>query len=119
MFGHYTYLGLTLIFTLPLILFLWWRHGRRLWRSRRLIFLATVMAVVYGFFVWPFGLRWHCWGYSEEHILGMRIFGTVLEDLVWWACIAFLFSSFITVAAAAEEKGWPVLRTVLTSEPRP
>lgn len=118
MFGQYTYLGLTLIFTLPLILFLWWRHSGRLWRERGLIAVTTACAVVYGFLVWPFGLRWGCWGYSEDHLLGVRIFGTVLEDLVWWACIAFLFSSFIVVAASAEDEGRPVLRSVFCREPR-
>ena len=113
MLGKFTYLGYTLIFTWPLIAFLWWRHADRLRPALRLIGLVTGLATVYGFFVWPYGLSWGCWAYSEDHILGIRILGTVFEDLVWWACIAFLFASFVVVVAGLEDSGAPIIRSLL------
>lgn len=104
MFGKFTYLGLTLIFTGPLIAYLWRRFPSALRRGRRAILSLTGLAVLYGFFVWPLGLLWGCWAYSEDKILGLRAFGAVFEDLVWWACIAFLYAGYVHVAAAAEDR---------------
>jgi hypothetical protein len=113
MFGNFTYLAYTLIFTVPLIAFLWRRHGARLWQARRLIVTATALVTAFGFFVWPYGLVWKCWEYSPTRILGVIIFGTVLEDVVWWLCISFLFACTVTLLAQFEDEGKPLIAALL------
>ena len=119
MFGKLTYLTYTLVFTLPLISFLWWRHYDRLRRHVLLISAATALSLVYCVLVWPLGLEWECWTYAEDKITGLELFGTVVDDLVWWACITFLFASFAVISAAIEETGRPVIRGIWTgADPR-
>ena len=113
MFGKFTYLAYTLIFTVPLIAFLWWRQGKRLWAARRVLAVTTLLVTAFGFLVWPYGLAWKCWDYAPEKILGVSIFGTVLEDLVWWLCISFLFACTVTMLAEFEEEGKPLLATLV------
>ncbi len=116
MFGNATYLGYTLIFTVPLMAFLWWRHGTRLWKERRLIAAATAVVTVFGFLVWPYGLAWKCWEYSPSKILGITIFGTVFEDIAWWLCISFLFACTVALLARFEDEGKQPIAALLTGK---
>ncbi len=118
MFGELTYLTYTLVFTLPLISFLWWRHYARLRKHVLLIGTATALSLVYCVLVWPLGLTWECWTYAEDKITGLEVLGTVLDDLVWWAYITFLIASFTVVSAAIEETGRPVIRSIWTGADR-
>jgi hypothetical protein len=113
MFGHFTYIVLTLIFTVPLTIFLWWRHFTMLWQAKGFVALVTALATLYGFFVWPYGLAWKCWAYSEDRILGPRVLGTVLDDLVWWVCITLITASFVVVSTKFERDGKPLIKSIL------
>ena len=113
MFGHFTYLAYTLLFTVPLLALLWRHHGARLWQARRLIAIATTLVTLFGWVLWPYGLLWKCWGYSPDKILGITLFGTVLEDVVWWFCIALLFACTIALLAQFEDEGKPLMTTLL------
>jgi len=113
MFGKLTYLIYTLIFTVPLITFLWWRHYIILRRCLPVIGAITTLALAYCILVWPLGLTWGCWSYAGDRILGLRILGVDLEDLVWFACIAWLYGSFAVVSSEYEEAGKPLIRGIL------
>lgn len=110
MFGKASYFLYTLIFTLPLISALWIYYFPSLKRNFGIPFLATFLLTLYGFFLWPLGLKWQTWAYSSEKILGVQILGTYLEDILWWLLICFLLSSFATIFAEKEEEQKPVLK---------
>jgi len=103
MFGHSSYLLYTAIFTLPLIFILWIYQFSSLKRNLKTVLATTFLLTLYGFFLWPVGLIWKTWAYSSEKILGIKILGTHIEDILWWFLIVFLLSSF-TVAMAEKER---------------
>lgn len=104
MFGQYSYLFYTLIFTLPLTFILWVYYFPLLQKNSRVVFLTTFILTLYGFFLWPLAIDWKAWAYSPDKILGVKIFDTHLEDILWWFLIVFLLSSFAVVLAQKEEK---------------
>lgn len=110
MFGQYTYLFYTLIFTLPFIFFLWIYYYQILRGNIRTILIVTFILTLYGFFLWPTGLIWGTWAYNSKKLLGITVFGTVLEDIIWWVVIALLLTSFTIVVAKKEEKRESLLK---------
>lgn len=69
-----------------------------------IVLLTTMILTFYGFFLWPTGLVWKTWEYNHQKILGLTIFGTVLEDIAWWFLISFLISSFTIIMMKKEEQ---------------
>lgn len=110
MFGKFTYLYYTLIFTLPLIAFLWIYFYRILKKNVATIFVTTILLTTYGFLIWSTGLAWGTWAYNGEKILGVSIFGTVLEDIVWWSLTSFLLASFAIVMMKKEQQKERLMR---------
>lgn len=110
MFGKFTYLFYTLLFTTPLMLFLWIYFYKILNKHIRVILATTALLTVYGFFLWPLGLAWGTWAYNDEKLLEITIFGTVLEDIIWWFCISFLLTSFAIISIYKEEKNERILK---------
>lgn len=110
MFGKFTYLYYTLIFTIPLILFLWFYFLTILKKNLLSIAITTALLTLYGFFLWPTGLAWKTWVYNGEKILGVSIFGTVLEDIVWWLFISLLLASFAIVMIKKEQQKERLMR---------
>lgn len=110
MFAKFTYLFYTLLFTVPLIFFLWFYFYRILRKNLIAVLTTTFILTLYGFFLWPTGLVWNTWAYNSEKILGATILGTVLEDILWWFLIAFLLASFALVMAKKEEAHEGILR---------
>lgn len=104
MFDKFTYLFYTLIFTIPFILFLWAYYFKVLKKNFIIILLTTVILTFYGFFLWPAGLTWKTWEYNNQKILGLTIFGTVFEDIVWWFLISFLISSCTIIIMKKEDQ---------------
>jgi hypothetical protein len=58
-------------------------------------------------------LDWKCWAYEESRIIGLRVLNTVVEDIVWWACIVWLFASFVFASARFEEENQSLVRGIL------
>ncbi|PIZ42257.1 hypothetical protein COY34_03145 [candidate division WWE3 bacterium CG_4_10_14_0_2_um_filter_42_8] len=113
MFGHGTYLFYTLIFTLPLIGFLWFFYRPILRPCLKKILGLSLLATFYGFLVWPYGLKMSCWGYSEAKILNITLFGVVLEDIVWWFLVTWLLISFVTVSLHFENRKQSFLASLI------
>ncbi|MBU6414939.1 diacylglycerol kinase [Patescibacteria group bacterium] len=111
MFGHFTYLGYDMLFTIPLILFLMLRSGASVRKHCFVIAVSTVLLTAYGFLIWPIGLRWGTWQYHPEKMLGVAVFGTHLEDILWWLLTALLFVSFIAVSSECEKDEHSFLRS--------
>ena len=112
MFEQYTYLGYTLMFTLPPIALLWVRaeFSQTMRKDLAGILLATAIISVYGSAIWPLAIRWDCWSYEESRILNRKLFGYVfVEDVVWWVLVSFLFASFVSLATRWEESGRDVV----------
>lgn len=106
MFGRFTYLGYDLLFTLPLILFLWLRGGTAIRKHWFAIAASAALLTYYGFLIWPVGLRWGTWQYHQEKMLGIMVFGVHLEDILWWLLTVLLFASFIAVSSEYEKDGY-------------
>jgi undecaprenol kinase len=112
MFEQYTYLGYTLMFTLPPIALLWIRaeFSQTMRKDLAGILLATAIISVYGSAIWPLAIRWGCWSYQESRILNRKLFGYVfIEDVVWWVLVSFLFASLVSLSTRWEESGRDVV----------
>lgn len=113
MFGHFTYFLYTLIFTLPLIVFLWSFYRQILIPVSKKVLVITLLATFYGFLIWPYGLKMACWAYSSQKILNFNVLGVVFEDLVWWFLICLLLVSFIFVSAHFEDEKQSLFSSLL------
>ena len=112
MLEHYSYLGYTLMFSLPPIALLWVRaeFARAMRKDLAGILLATAIISVYGSAIWPLAIRWGCWSYQETRILNCKLFGYVfVEDVVWWLLVSFLFASFVSLSTRWEDSGRDVV----------
>lgn len=106
MFEELSYLGYTLLFTVPFLLFFWLRKEffDILKKSRKAIILSTLLLTLYGSVIWTVALQWGAWSYNPDKITRFKILGVFIEDITWWFLIGLLFSSFISIAAHYEEK---------------
>jgi undecaprenol kinase len=112
MFEHYSYLGYTLMFCLPPIIFLWVRaeFARTMRKDLAGILLATAILSLYGSAIWPLAIRWGCWSYRETRILNRKLLGYVfVEDVVWWLLVSFLVASFVSLSTRWEDSGRDVV----------
>lgn len=107
MFGDYSYLAYTLLFCVPLIAYIWLRN------EFFHILKKRIFAILCGTFVWTM-IGPHLW-YVAMHVerlqsweykktIPVQLFGYIyVEDVVWWFCVAFLFSSFWVVSTHYED----------------
>lgn len=115
MFGNATYLFYTLIFCIPPLLALWLngKFSAILRKRLRPILVSTLVLTGYGNIIWPIARENGAWSYHSEKILGIQFFHRiVLEDIIWWACIGFLFSSFVALSAYYEERGIDIVTSI-------
>lgn len=105
MFGRFTYLGYDLLFTVPLIIFLFLRGHDALRKHIFVVAITTILLTLYGSFIWPRGLQTGTWRYNPEKMLGVLIFGVHGEDILWWFLTTLLYASFIAVSSAHEQDG--------------
>lgn len=56
------------------------------------------------------GLHTKAWSYDPNKFLGIFILGTVLDDIIWWACIFLLEISAIVVLLKKFDKKEPLLK---------
>jgi len=107
MFENLSYLGYTLIFTIPPIALLWLRREffEILIKNLKSITLSAFILTFYGSIVWSIGISMGTWSYGGDKILNIKLFNFVfIEDVIWWFLISFLFASFITVSAHYEDR---------------
>lgn len=107
MLVNMTYILFTLFFCIPPIIFLWARKDFLpiLAGNKKEIIITTMLITLYGSFVWPIAERLEFWVYNPKRISGVMIYTVLLDDIIWWVCVSFLFSSFIAISAHYEEKG--------------
>ncbi len=113
MFGHSSYVGYTVLFTIPPLVLLRLRaEFRAILAARvRAIAVATLALTAYGSVVWPAALDAGAWSYRTDRITGVELFGYVLlDDVVWWALVAWLMSSFVVLSAHFEDRGVDLVR---------
>lgn len=97
MFGKFTYLGYTLLFTVPLIFITWVYYWQILKKKIKVITFLVVLISFYGSILMTVALHVHAWSYNSEKFLGIYFFGVVMEDMIWWFCILLLEVSAIIV----------------------
>ncbi len=108
MFDHLTYVGYTLLFCVPAFLLMWLRAEffAVLRRQLKAIVLTTLILTLYGSLIWPVALKYGAWAYDPNKITGMRLFDYVfLDDVLWWFCVGWLFSSFVVLSRHYERHG--------------
>lgn len=110
MFGKFTYLSYTLIFTLPLMVVIWVYYWHILKKFIKLIFFLVLILTFYGSIMMTAGLANKSWSYDPHKFLGIFILGAVLDDIIWWACILSLEISVIIVLLTKKEKKEPILK---------
>lgn len=97
MFGKFTYLFYTLMFTLPLIFIMWLYYWPILKKAILPIFLMVAVFTIYGSVMMTVALHVKAWSYSSDRFLGIYIFGAVLEDILWWFVIFILEISCVII----------------------
>lgn len=103
MFGTYSYLLYTLLFSLPLLVFLWTRFFSLLKENIRSILYSTLVWTILGPILWRIAMNMKAWEYKKTS--GIMVFNIFfIEDILWWFCIGLLFSSFWALSTASEDK---------------
>ncbi len=108
MFERLSYVGYTALFCLPPLILLWLRREfLEVLRPRlRPILLATAALTLYGSAIWPIALDRGAWAYGADRITGLELAGRVLlDDVLWWALVGLLFSSFVALSVEYERRG--------------
>lgn len=108
MFGTSSYVGYTLLFTVPPLVLLWLRAEFRAVLLARVpaIAVATLLLTAYGSLIWPVALDVGAWSYRGDRITGVELADYVLlDDVLWWALVSWLMSSFVVVSADFEDRG--------------
>ncbi|HEX3081855.1 MAG TPA: hypothetical protein VHQ86_01235 [Candidatus Saccharimonadia bacterium] len=88
---HWLYLASVLVFCGLPIAYIWVRHGRLLWRYRRLFAVMVLLSLIGGAADY-FALRWHAWFFEPAQNLGLY-FGTALETYVFAICVTIAITS--------------------------
>ena len=94
-FGHFSYLVYMLIFTLIPICILWSINFHFLKKNIKVIWMTTVIAIVYQLIVDPFAENWHAWFFSHDKILGVWIFNFPVENILFFVLISVAISSAV------------------------
>ena len=110
MFGRFTYLVYTIIFTIPLIVGTWIYYWNILKRKIKVITFLVVIMSTYGSILMTLALRIKAWSYAPDKFLGVYLFGVVAEDIIWWALILFLEVSAVIVFMVKKDKKQPLLK---------
>src|SRR5690242_10035592 len=97
MFGKFTYLGYTLVFTVPLIVATWIYYWPILRTKIKVVTFLVVIMTTYGSILMTLALHVKAWSYASNKFLGIYFLGTVMEDIIWWILILFLEVSAIIV----------------------
>jgi len=114
MFNMGSYIGYTLLFCVPPLILLWMRKEffAILKKNIETILLSTAVFTLYGSLIWPIALHYGAWAYANEKITSVKLLNYVyIDDILWWAFVSFLITSFITVSAHFEEQGTDIVLT--------
>lgn len=108
MFDHASYVGYTALFCLPPLVLIWLRGEffRVLATKLKPILISTVVLTVYGSLIWPIALTYGAWAYASDKITGVKVFGFVyIDDVFWWLLVSFLFASAVSLSTHYEAQG--------------
>ena len=110
MFGRFTYLVYTIIFTIPLIVGTWIYYWNILKRKIKVITFLVVIMSTYGSIFMTLALHIKAWSYASDKFLGIYFLGVVVEDIIWWMLILFLEVSAIIVLMVKKDNKEPLLK---------
>lgn len=97
MFGKFTYLGYTVIFTIPLIIITWIYYWPILKKKIKVITFLVTLLTIYGSILMTLALYVKAWSYASNKFLGIYFLGIVVENIIWWVLILLLEVSAIIV----------------------
>lgn len=109
MFGKFTYLGYTVIFTIPLIVATWIYYWPILKKKIKVITFLVTLLTMYGSILMALALHIHAWSYANNKFLGIYFLGVVLEDIIWWVCILLLEVSAVVVLMVKKDTNKSIL----------
>ena len=104
MFGHYTYLIYTLIFTLSPIVLIWIHDYPMMRKNLTVIGIVALLSAVYQVVVDPFAESWHAWFFGNDKILGIWIGNFPIENTVFFVLVSIAITSFVLTRIGSAER---------------
>ena len=104
MFGHYSYLVYTLIFTLSPIVLMWMHDYPMMRKNFSVIGIVALLSVLYQSIVDPFAESWHAWFFGNDKILGIWIGSFPIENTLFFALVSIAITSCILNRIASMER---------------
>lgn len=119
--GQSYYLGHTLLWSLPIVGFLWFLGGDVLWRDRRELGLATLGPVLYLFAVDRLALHLGLWTISSKYVTGVGFVGLPVEEMTFFlvANVQVVFGLFLYRWLLATARATTLSRALRSLFPRP
>ena len=106
--NKYTFLILNLIFYAPIIVLLFVRKRKEIKKYKKLIFYAALFGFFGYFLVEPLAVFWGAWGYDYSKTLGIKIGGSVIENLMWAVLLAPVVALTVAIWSDREKKKKPL-----------
>ncbi len=101
--GKFSYLILNFLFFSPIVIFLWIKFRNPIKKYKKLITYAGFLGVLYFFIVDPVAVSWQAWSYDENLNLGIKFWGTLLEELIWSILVFMIVSVVVCILVDAVE----------------
>ncbi len=102
---HWTYLVYELAWALPVIAIQWAAAWRELWRSRRLLAAAVVIATLYLGACYAFALGHGIWQVDRARVVGVYAGALPLEEFVFYFVTNVMAAQgFVMIAGFLRER---------------
>lgn len=101
----WTYTILNIVFFVPVIILIWVKYRRIIYKNKLLILLAGLFGFVSFFIVDPIATKWGAWSFDYSQTLGIFIGKSVLEELIWIVLVCMVLAVAVARAAEKEESG--------------
>jgi lycopene cyclase domain-containing protein len=103
---HWTYLAYELAWALPVIAVQWVAAGRELWRRRRLLTAAVIIATLYLGACDAFALGHGIWRVDSSRVVGVYAGALPLEEFVFYFVTNIMAAQgFVLIAGFLRERG--------------
>jgi len=103
---HWTYLAYELSWALPVIAVQWAVAGRELWRRRRLLTAAVIIATLYLGACDAFALGHGIWRVDSSRVVGVYAGALPLEEFVFYFVTNIMAAQgFVLIAGFLRERG--------------
>ena len=103
MFDSTFFLGIILIFMLPVIGYLWWIGGHLFMQQLRELILGVSVVSIYVLILDSWAVREGVWAFSETYTTGIKLMGVTLEQLGIYSLTTCLVAPSVLVCLRVTE----------------